>query len=374
MKRFLAFLLATFLLTASLTSCSKPAPSVGSSNSNTPSSQASASQNPESKPSADGTVYTFTVHSHDPEVGVTGDFLKAWAASIEEASGGRIQFNIYHGATLGGPKDALEMVETGTCDIAWGLPSFFSGVFPASEVLMLPMLPIKTTYQSSHVMWDLYNEVPEIAAEFEKYKVLLISANTQSPVASRNIQIKTVEDFAGLNIRGNAGPPTEFIKNLGAAPVSIPIGELYQSIHNGTIDAVITDWNAMTQFQLYETCKYYLDEDIGVSSYFLVMNWDSFNKLPAELQQIMDNCSGDKALEYFYTYWDESAQGSRDIITERGDTIYKFSEEEHAKLQAIADQTIESWIAEKESDGLPGRALYEKVLEIIDRYPEAPEA
>ena len=285
MKKALAIIVALVLLVGVFAACGNQpaAPSTPS----TPDSGTSTPSTPDAgttPPPADDKVYTLTVHSHDPEVGVTGDFLKAWAASVEEASGGRLKFNIYHGATLGGPKDALEMVSNGTCDIAWGLPSFFGGVFPASEVFMLPLLPIETTYQGSHVMWELYKASPEVQAEFADYKVLLLSCNTQSPVATKHVKIETVDDFAGLNIRGNSGPPTSFIQALGAAPVSMPITDVYQSIHNSTIDAVITDWNAFTQFQLYETCEYYLDENIGVSSYFLLKDQNGAAENPVCLR------------------------------------------------------------------------------------------
>ena len=115
MKKALAIIVALVLLVGVFAACGNQpaAPSTPS----TPDSGASTPSTPDAgttPPPADDKVYTLTVHSHDPEVGVTGDFLKAWAASVEEASGGRLKFNIYHGGSLGGPLDTIDMTTNGT--------------------------------------------------------------------------------------------------------------------------------------------------------------------------------------------------------------------------------------------------------------------
>ncbi len=370
MKKKLALVLALAMVFGMLAACGggNDTPPAGASNPPASEPAQNESQAPESQaPAADGEVYKLTVHQHDPATSATGKFLDAWAAQVEEASGGRLDIEIYHGGTMGGPKDTVDMVLNGTVDIGWGLQSFFPGVFPASEGMMLPLLDITTSQQASEVMWHLYADYDYLKAEYEDYHVLLLHANCQSPIASKGKNIQSVDDLAGLNIRGNSGPPTNFIQDLGAAPVGVPIGELYNAIDNATIDAVITDWHAIYSFKLYELIKYYADENIGVSNYFMLMNKDSYAELPADLQQVLDDYSGEKALEICGSFWDDIEAEVRGIIANDypDAQVYKFSDEERARLEEVAKTTTDNWIANTEN----GQEIYDAIQELIGKYP-----
>lgn len=369
MKKKLALILAMAMVFAMLAACGGGGQPSGSQDGGAPATQPAGDQGGDAQtpPAGDGQVYTLRVHQHDPEDSATGRFLNAWAAQVEEASGGRIDIDVKHGGTLGGPRDTVDMVLNGSVEIGWGLQSFFDGVFPKTEAVMLPLLDLKTSKQASEVMWHLYADTDYLKDEYSDYHVLLLHANCQSPIASKSKNIQTVADMAGQNVRGNAGPPTAFIGDLGAAAVGVPIGDLYQAVDNGTIDSVITDWHAIYSFKLYELFKYYVDENIGVSTYFMLMNKDAYNNLPADLQQILDEYSGEKALEICGSFWDDiEAEVRQTIATDYPDAqIYKLSDAERANLEAVAQTTIDNWIAKTED----GQAIYDKVLELIEQYP-----
>lgn len=372
MKKKLALILAMAMVFAMLAACGgggQPSGSGDQAGGGTPATQPAGDQGGDTQapPAGDGKVYTLRVHQHDPEDSATGRFLNAWAAQVEEASGGRIDIDVKHGGTLGGPRDTVDMVLNGSVEIGWGLQSFFDGVFPKTEAVMLPLLDLQSAEQASNVMWHLYADTDYLKDEYADYHVLLLHANCQSPIASKGKNIQTVADMAGQNVRGNAGPPTAFIGDLGAAAVGVPIGDLYQAVDNGTIDSVITDWHAIYSFKLYELFNYYVDENIGVSTYFMLMNQDAYNNLPADLQQILDDYSGEKALEICGSFWDDiEAEVRQTIATEYPDAqIYKLSDAERANLESVAQTTINNWIAKTED----GQAIYDKVLELIEQYP-----
>ena len=370
MKKKLALILALAMVFGMLAACGgggndaadTPPADDGGAAATTPADDGGSSE-----PAADGEVYTLTVHQHDPATSATGKFLDAWAAQVEEASGGRLNIDVYHGGTLGTAKDTVDMVLNGSVDIGWGLQSFFDGVFPMTEAVMLPMLDLQTSQQASEVMWHLYADYDYLKPEYEDYHVLLLHANCQSPIASKNIDIQSVDDMVGQNVRGNAGPPTDFITDMGAAPVGVAIGELYNSISNNTIDSVITDWHAIYSFKLYELFNYYVDENIGVSTYFMLMNKDRYESLPEDLQQILDEYSGEKALEICGSYWDDVEAEVRDIIANDypDAKVYKLSEEEHNTMNEVAQTTIDNWIADHEN----GQEIYDAVLDLIEQYP-----
>ncbi len=307
--------------------------------------------------------YTLTVHSHDPETSATGQFLNDWAASVEEASDGRLVIDVYHGAQLGGPKDTIDMINNGTCDIGWGLQSFFDGVFPVTEVFMLPCIDIERATQGSAAIWEFYNTTDYMEEEYANYHVLLLHTNCQSPITTTGKQLQSIDDLAGLQIRGNAGPPTTFIQNLGATPASCSINDLYQNLEKGAMDGCITDWHAISSFKLNELPNdpYFLDENIGVSTYFLLMNQSKYDKLPEDLQQILDEKSAE-AIQYT-TAWDDVEDA---IKAAESDKLYNFDAGERAKLEEIAEETAQQWIEKMNGNGYDGQAIYDAAMKCIE--------
>ena len=310
----------------------------------TPDAQTSAGE--EAAADKPDKVYTITVTQHDPESSSTGEFLNNWAAEIEEKSNGAIDVQVYHGGTVAGPKDSLDAVDNGSVDVAWGNQAFFPGQFPVTAAFTLPSLEFSKATEGSEAFWNFYNNYDYLDAEYADYHVLFLHINCQSPISTTDKKIETVEDLKGMALRGNSGPPVYFINALGAYPEACAIGDLYSNLDKGTYDGCITDWHAIESFKLYETVNYILDENVGVSTYFLLMNKDSYAELPAELQQIVDEVSADSS-KYVVT-WDECEERVRalDGVAEK---IYKLSDEERAKLDAAAAAAEQQWISEVEN-------------------------
>ncbi len=311
----------------------------------------------------DDETYTLIVTSHDPEESATGTFLNNWADSIEEASDGHLAIEVYHGATLADSSETIDALKDGTVDIGWGIQSAYADMFPVTEVFMLPMLEIESARQGSEAIWDFYNNTDYMADEYSDYHVLLLHTNCQSPISLLRKQVEEVNEFEGMHIRVNSGPPTSFVQDMGATSVAVPINKLYNSAST-SLDGFITDWHAISSYKLDDVIEYYLDENVGVSTYFLLMNKDSYEALPEVLQEILDDKSTE-AIQYTNS-WDEVAE---DIKTqaEEEEKVYTLSEEEHAKLENIAQETIEQWIIEMDELGFDGQAIYSDAAECIDK-------
>ncbi len=307
--------------------------------------------------------YTLTVTSHDPEDSATGTFLTNWADSIEEASDGHLDIEIYPGAVLADATETIDAINDGTADIGWGAQSFYSDMFPVTEVFMLPMIEIESAKQGSEAIWDFYNSTDYMEDEYSDYHVLLLHSNCQSPISLLKKQVEEVSEFEGMHIRVNTGPPTSFIQDLGATSVAIPINNLHDAA-SSSLDGFITDWHAISVYKLDEVIKYYLDENVGISTYFLLMNKDSYESLPDVLQKILDDKSAE-AIQYTGA-WDDVAETIKAQVEEEG-KIYTLSEEEHAKLENIAQETIDQWIIKMDELGLDGQAIYADAVECIDK-------
>lgn len=317
-----------------------------------------------------GEVFEFNLQNHDSPTGATAQFLDAWAAAIKEASNGRIIINNFHGGSLGGPKDSYNMVLDGTVDIAWGLPSFSPGLFPATDAIALPFIGVKTSLQASYALWELYDTTDYLKPEWSKVKVLLLHTNCDAPLITDK-KITSVNDLKGMNMRINAGPPTEWAKLVGANPMNIGIGDVYAAMEKGVVDGVTsTGWDVVNAFKFYEQGDFFLDYAIHVNPYFLVMNTNSYNKLPDDLKAIMDQFSGYGALEIVGSRWADVKADVLNKINEAGKELYTLPAEEMAKFEDLGAQAREVWMADLKGKGIDADGLVAKTMELLDKHQD----
>lgn len=169
--------------------------------------------------------------------------------------------------------------------------------------------------------------------------------------------MKKISDLTGLNIRGNAGPPNMFLTELGATPVGCSINDLYKNLETAEMDGCLTDWHAISAFKLDEVIGSYLDENIGVSTYFMLMNPDSYAKLPEDLQKILDDTTAECA--DLTSAWDDVESSIKAEVSAK---CYKLSDDQRAEFEAAAERTIQKWIEKTEN----GQEIYDKAMAAIE--------
>jgi TRAP-type C4-dicarboxylate transport system substrate-binding protein len=317
----------------------------------------------------DDKIYDLTLHHHDPSTASQGIFFDALARGAFEKSNGRLKISVFHGAQLGGPKDTVDMVLNGTCDIGGGLPSFFPGLFPMSEALALPLIGVETSAQATEAIWEMYDKTDYLKDEYREFKVLMLIGMNYCSIGTNDTKIRFVEQLKGMKLRVNSGPPTDFIIEAGAIPISIVIGELYSSLERGVIDGVITDWNAYDAFKLYDRIEYIMDERVTVNPYFVLMNKNSYEALPAELREILDQLTQTrKARAAFAAEYDRVTEEMKKVIRDKGGEIYKLPEKENEKLKQIAERAKAKWAANKKADGYPAEEVMHKMSELLMKH------
>jgi TRAP-type C4-dicarboxylate transport system substrate-binding protein len=99
--------------------------------------------------------------------------------------------------------------------------------------------------------------------------------------------ISSLADIKGKKIRA-IGITAEYIKLLGASPVSIPAPEMYMALKLGTVDGAVFSMVALEDMKLKEVWKYYIGSPncTTVVCSFLI-NMNSFNALPDDIKEII---------------------------------------------------------------------------------------
>jgi TRAP-type C4-dicarboxylate transport system substrate-binding protein len=320
---------------------------------------------------ATGEVIELVVQNHDPAGSICGQYIEAWGSMIEKASeelesGNRIKFTYYHGGSLGGATDSVDMVANGTADVAWSVVGLYSGRFPVTEGLMLPLLEVKNARDGSAAAMAMYRESPEMQAEFEDFYLIQASACSYHPLELANKKVETVADLKGLRLRTPGATVNPFLEGIGAAPTVIPTPETYESLQKNVIDGCVNDWHNVAANKLNEITKYIVDYPFFISPLFMIMNKDKYNSLPDDLKAIVDQYSGDYASEMAGKFWDVTR--SWVIDDPLGAEIYAPNDEFVKALAPAAEAAHTVYAETLDKAGLDGDAILKKWIEIGQQY------
>ncbi len=295
-----------------------------------------------------------------------------WAKNLEKATNGKVKMVTYPAGVMGGAREAYQQVVTDVVDISWQFVGVYESTMPLVGVMMLPMVQPSVPGNAkiaSRMLWDLYLKYPEMQKHFADVKVLFLHAGGPSILMTAKKKIMVKDDFKGLKIRSAGGTGAEWLTKMGASPSAITMPELYGALQTGVVQGALAAWDAATGFKLEEVQKYYVDEGISGTAFFMIMNKQKWESLPPDIQKAIDSVSGYAGAEYIGQVNDDSEAASRKVISAKaGNEVYKIAPEELAKWKAVADEINKKWISDMKAKGLPGQAVYDDTVSLLNKY------
>ncbi len=286
-----------------------------------------------------------------PQVHYNRDLFTPWSETVSAASNGTLEINMFYAGALGHPGEFLEAIDVGAVDIAVDIAAYYPGQFALSQIASLPFM-IDDPVQGSMALWSLY-ESGAYGDMFDGMKMLAISTPTAAMILTTETPVARPEDMHGLTIAASGRISPQVAQAVSAAPIDVPIYEIYQSLSRGTVDGAITYYTAIAPFSLHEVGNYYLDLPLGGSFMMVYMSQERFDALPAEAQAALDNNSGLALSQAFGEVWAAAAQVGQNMITQEGGTIATPSDEDMALWQASIGDIVDNWAADTEG----GQAL-----------------
>ena len=325
--------------------------------------------------SSDDKVYEIVVANHDASTSMCELYIETLCQEMEEASNGRLHFTFNPGGSLLGATETIDGVKDGSADMCWSCTSFFSSRFPVAEFINLTGNGCLSARMATDVFQQMYEEMPELQEEFADWKVIALHSCSYGPVSTVGKKIETKDDFQGLLIRTAGTVASQYIEALGATPMTVPTSDVYESVSKGVIDGFTNDWHNIDCFKLYECIDYCMNLPITYTSCFVLMNQDTYNSLPADLQEIIDTYAGNYAGDMAGYWWDSCNYWVADKMRENGVEVYEPSEE--LKAWAQSDEVIGSihewYINYLDEQGLDGQAIYDQCMAIVAENTAAHE-
>lgn len=287
-------------------------------------------------------------------------FMQPWADTIAAQSNGRIKVELYPFMQLGGSAPSqFDLIRDGAIDGGWVIPGYQPNRFPQAEAMELPFMTTKSGEEASAAAWQFTQDY--LMDDFADVHVIAAHMHGPGIVHKRGAPIETVEDFAGLKLRGPSRPATLLLEELGATPIGMPVPQFPEALSRGVVDGGVITWEMSPSLKLDELTDSHTDvagNQALYNLYFIwAMNKDVYEGMPDDLRAIIDANSGMMASKWAGRAHDTGDVVGRDLMAAGGNTIAELSVEETTRIIAIGTEVTDAWIAEMNAKGYDGAAL-----------------
>ncbi|MFQ5826215.1 MAG: TRAP transporter substrate-binding protein [Dehalococcoidia bacterium] len=281
--------------------------------------------------------------------------IQPWIEMVEQQSGGRIKITEQGAGALGGAAEHYDLAVKGIADISFAAVGFTPGRFLLSEGLAVPM-----TFPDAAITNDVVKALfkPYLAKEFGQVKPLGMGIGLDALLYNgpRTKQVQTLEDLKGLKVRTLGGLMTPGLEALGAIPVNVPLPDVYLAMERGVIDAGSTDVAMATSFKLAEVTSSTLDFGFGRGIVVIAMNLDSYNRLPADLQALLDRL-GDEIPALNARANDAPTAAAYEKLRAAG-PVEALAPQELERWSKVLQPVVAEWIQELEGKGIAAREFF----------------
>lgn len=292
--------------------------------------------------------------------------LEPFKKDLEEKSKGRIKLTIHAGGALAPAPAHYENVVAGAFDIGWTLQGYTPGRFPLSAIVEMPFL-WSSAQEATRVFWQLFEEVPALQNEYRDVKVLATWTHDLGQLYTTSKPVRTLEDLRGLKIRAPGPVQTTMLRALGAVPLNMPAGEMYDALERGVVDGLVTGLSAIKGYRLEQLVKHATLAKFYVATMIVAMNQQSYKKLSGEDRALLDSLTGRRMAMLGAKNYDDEADDGLEALKKVKASIYPLTPGETERWKQATNQMSKDWIKEMESKGLPGRQVYDKMLSLIGK-------
>ena len=308
--------------------------------------------------------------THDPVTSGQSRMKQTWIDRVNERSGGRLDIALFPGGSLAGPVQALDAVKTGAADIGWLFVLFYPGQFPVLDSISLPLIGLDSSTQGTYALWDMMEYSDDIRKEVaaQGLKILMLYTNPVNFICTATKPVYTLADMQGLRMRAPAGTATDMLALWGSVPIMMGPGDVFQGLERGTLDGYIFEYTGLEAFRLPEVTNHYTEVRFYAGAFVIGMNQQSFDALPPDLQQIIEEESGRAmSLEFSYLFQADDRASRAKIIAEGGNVI-TISDEVLAEFQVEADNYTQAWVDSNQSADFDAQGYLNKLKEVIKSY------
>jgi TRAP-type C4-dicarboxylate transport system substrate-binding protein len=276
---------------------------------------------------------------------------KDFAAAVTERTEGRVNIEVTYAGGLGGGAELLTLAGRGAIDMASVVPGYYPDQLLFWKTYQLPFT-WGSPRQVMEIAASAYEALPQFRAELDSFGVTFLF---QQPLGSYymtgpDANCDNVAGLEGKKIRSFGSDIPLAHEAIGAVPVSIGVGDIYEALERGSLDYSFINRGNILANRLYEPGTYSCGPVMSISGHLIVINSDKWAEISSEDQAIMleeARIAGSNYIDNIEAA--EAAAGEQ--IQANGGVIVPFPADEFAAWQAAAPNFLNRWAEDMASRG-----------------------
>lgn len=232
----------------------------------------------------------FKVGLNNPEGHPLCNGVDKFHEILAEKSGGKYEFEIYYGGSLGSTTTMLQSLQTGVLDIGMGMSSVISA-YGADDLnaLSLPFLfdglDHAKAFQSTDDMRTLLDSIQDTGTKMVALGTYQESARSYFFTKAR---ATSLADIKGLTLRiMESELSSATAEALGMSPIVVTFSELYSALQTGMVDAADQPYSGYYTNMFQEVTDYFLESQHEIAPNIVVMSEITWTGLSEEDQAMI---------------------------------------------------------------------------------------
>ena len=272
-----------------------------------------------------------------------GTNAQAFAQRLTDMTDGRLNVQYFASGERVKAFDSFDEVASGNAHLYHAAEYYWKGKHPGFAYfasvpfgMIAPECDAWIRWMGGQELWD------ELAAEFGVKGFLGGTTGVQMGGWFRK-EMNSADDFKGLKFR-IPGLGGDVLAKMGASPVSLPGGQIYENLISGAIDG--TEWAGPLMdsiMKFWEVAKYYYYPGLHEPGTILAIgtNKSWFDSLPKSDQLVIEACATQTHFDLFSEVNAKNPEWLQKFITEQGVILKKFNEDIIDAFGEAADEVFE---------------------------------
>lgn len=274
-----------------------------------------------------------------------------FAKEIEKRTNGRVKIQVFQSGSLLGAPAMYQGIRNGIADMGNGISSYSPGNFPFTSIAELPN-EAESGWAISYAQYDfLMKYQPKEWNDVHLLTVFSPGCDVMG-IGMGKEPILKLEDWKGKSIRTNHA---DIVVALGGTVKDVPMSEVFDSISKGVLDGVVGSTEPLKSWKLGDVCKYVTINPAQAQPsimWYNAMNKDTWNSLPADIQEIFTEVVKEYVGKLGLT-WDDQAVAGVEYTKSLGNSLYVLPDDETARWQEAIMTVIDPRLGKLASSEFP---------------------
>lgn len=276
---------------------------------------------------------------------------KDFAAAVQERTDGRVEIEITYAGGLGAGNELLTLAGRGAIDMASVVPGYYADQLLFWRAYQIPFL-FESPRQAIELAGSTAEKFSYFSDELSQFGVKYLF---HQPLGSYYLtgpdeNCDSVAALEGKKIRSFGADIPKAHEAIGAVPVSVGVGDVYEALQRGSLDYSFLNRGNVLAYRLFEPAKFSCGPVMSIAGHLIVINEGVFDGLSEEDQAIIME-EAEKAGAAYIDNIEKIEDDAEAEIVKEGGVVKEFPAAELEKWKDAAPDLLQVWVDDMTARG-----------------------